>query len=160
MTNSITRWNPMRDMATMQNMMDRFFEDWRPFSDEFFRSGVNSLALDVHEDDNAYSVSTELPGVKPEEIQIRHEGDYLVIEAETRSQSEGDANKRPLVQERRYGRYSRRLRLPQNIDFQKAEANYENGVLTLTLPKAPNAQPQTIPVRAGQGHNGGASSKK
>ena len=152
MSNSITRWNPVREMANMQNMMDRFFEDWRPFTDDFFRSGANALALDVHEDDNNYTVSTELPGVKPEEINVRHEGDYLVIEAETRSQTESDQSKRPLVQERRYGRYSRRLRLPQNIDFSKADANYDNGVLTLTLPKAPQAEPHTIQVRAGHGN--------
>lgn len=154
MSNSITRWNPLREMTTMQNMMDHFFEDWRPFSDEFFRSGINSLSLDVHEDDNSYTVSTELPGVKPEEINVRQEGDYLLIEAETRSQTDGDQSKRPLVQERRYGRYSRRLRLPQNIDFGKAEANYENGVLTLTLPKSPQAQPRTITVRSAQSNGG------
>jgi HSP20 family protein len=150
MSNSITRWNPLREMATMQNMMDRFFEDWRPFSDDFFRSGANALALDVHEDDRTYTVSTELPGVKPEEINVRQEGDYLVIEAETRSQTEGDQNKRPLMQERRYGHYSRRLRLPQNVDFSKADANYDSGVLTLTLPKSPEAQPHTIQVHVGQ----------
>ena len=154
MSNSITRWSPFREMATMQNMMDRFFEDWKPFSEEFYRSGANSLALDVHEDDNGYTVSTELPGVKPEDINIRQEGEYLLIEAETHSQTDGDQNKRPLVQERRYGRYSRRLRLPQNVNFEKAEANYENGILNLTLPKAPQAQPRTIAVRSGHSDGG------
>lgn len=154
MSNSITRWNPFREMATVQNMMDRFFEDWRPFSDDFWRSGVNALALDVHEDDEAYTVSTELPGVKPEEINVRQEGDYLVIEAETRSQTESDPKKRPLVQERRYGRYSRRLRLPQNIDFEKSSATYQDGVLTLTLPKAPEGQPRVIQVRPALANGG------
>jgi HSP20 family protein len=154
MSNSITRWNPMREMANMQNMMDRFFEDWRPFSNEFWQSGANALTLDIDEDDNSYTVTTELPGVKPEDIHVRQEGDYLLIEAETRSQTEGDENKRPLVRERRYGRYSRRLRLPQGVNFDEADANYENGVLTLTLPKAPQAQPRTITVRSGHSNGG------
>ncbi len=146
--NSIRRWNPAREMATMQNIVDRFFEDWRPFTDEMGRFGGSALALDVHEDDKSYVVSTDLPGVNPDEIKIQQEGDYLLIEAETHSQTEGDDKKRPLVQERRYGRYSRRLRLPENVDFEKSEANYENGVLTLTLPKAPQAQPRLIEVRS------------
>jgi HSP20 family protein len=154
MSNSITRWNPFREMVNMQNMMDRFFEDWRPSSDEFWRSGANALALDVHEDDQAYTITTELPGVKPDDINVRQEDDYIVIEAETRSQTEGDQNKRPLVQERRYGHYSRRFRLPQNVNFEKSGATYQDGVLTLTLPKAPEAQPRTIPVRSAQSNGG------
>jgi HSP20 family protein len=154
MSNSITRWNPFREVVNMQNMMDRFFEDWRPLSEEFFRSGTNPLSLDVHEDDEAYTITTELPGVKPDDINVRQEGDYIVIEGETHSQTEGDENKRPLVQERRYGRYSRRFRLPQNVNFDKSGATYQDGVLTLTLPKAPEAKPRTIPVRTGQSNGG------
>jgi HSP20 family protein len=154
MSNSISRWSPIREMANVQNMMDRFFEDWRPFSDDFWRSGANALALDVHEDDEAYTITTELPGVNADDINVRQEGEYLVIEAETHSQTEGDSNKRPLVQERRYGRYSRRLRLPQNVNFDKSGATYQDGVLTLTLPKAPEAQPRTIQVRSAQSNGG------
>ncbi len=57
-------------------------------------------------------------------------------------------NQRTLIKERRYGRFSRRLRLPQNVDFAKAEANYEDGVLTLNLPKAAAEQPKTIQVKS------------
>ena len=150
MANGITRWNPVREMTTMQNMMDRLFEDWRPFFDEG-RTGIpaNALALDVHEDDKSYIISTELPGVKPDQIQVRQEGEYLVIEGETHDENETEAQngRRALVKERRFGRYSRRLRLPQNVDFDKSEATYQDGVLTLTLPKSEARQPRTIPVR-------------
>jgi HSP20 family protein len=149
MANGITRWNPIREMATMQNMMDRLFEDWRPFLDES-RVGLpaNALALDVHEDDQNYVITTELPGVKPDQIQVRQEGDYLVIEGETRDEQESDEKngRRALIKERRFGRYSRRLRLPQDVNFDKAEASYQDGVLTLTLPKSEARQPRTIPV--------------
>ena len=150
MANNITRWNPVREMATMQNMMDRLFEDWRPFFDEGRASmTTNALALDVHEDDHNYVITTELPGVKSDQIQVRQEGDYLVIEGETHDEheSEEENGRRALIKERRFGRYSRRLRLPQDVDFDKAEATYQDGVLTLTLPKSEARQPRTIPVR-------------
>jgi HSP20 family protein len=132
-------------------MMDRWFDDWRPFDDIARWGGANfgsMLALDVHEDEKAYTVSTELPGVKPENIQVRQEGDYLVIEAEIPEQTTERKEAKTLVKERRYGSFSRRLHLPSQIDFNAAEANYNDGVLTLTLPKAPDAQPKLIPVKA------------
>ena len=95
----------------------------------------NLLAIDVHEDDKQYTVTTELPGVKPENINVRQDGDYLLIEADIPEETteKQDDNKRWLVRERRSGHFSRRIRLPQNVDFDKAEANYHDGVLTLTL---------------------------
>jgi len=146
----ITRWNPLRELSTMQRMMDRMFEDWRPYVEETSGgSTARALALDVHEDDKSYTIMTDMPGMKPEQIQIRHEGDYLIIEGETHEETTSEEGVRPLIQERRYGRYSRRLRLPQNIDFDKAEANFENGVLKLTLPKGEVAQPKLIPIKTG-----------
>jgi HSP20 family protein len=148
MSNGITRWNPLREMATMQSMIDRLFEDWRPFVEDFPRT-TNALALDVAEDDHSYTITTDLPGVNLEDIKVRKEGDYLLIEAETRRESETkDENKRFLIQERRFGHYSRRLRLPQNIDIEKADAQYADGVLTLTLPKTEDEVPRTITVKA------------
>jgi HSP20 family protein len=152
MSNMITRWNPFREMAAMQRAMDRMFEDWRPFLDvngETFE-GTRALALDVHEDEKAYTLTTEMPGVQPDHIQVRQEGDYLLIEGEMPEQEIKHEGKRAIVQERRYGRYSRRIRLPQNISVEKADARYENGVLTLVLPKAEATQPKLIPVKVGK----------
>ena len=154
MANNMVRWNPFRDMIAMQNVMDRFFDEgWRPLFDEG-TSGARALALDVHENQNSYTVTTELPGVKADDIKIHVDGDFLVIEGETQDQNTPDENNRPLVKERRYGRYSRRIRLPQPVDFDKAEANYQDGILTLTLPKAEEAQPKTIQVKSGKSSNG------
>ena len=154
MANNMVRWNPFRDMVAMQNAMDRFFsEGWQPLYDER-ATGSHALALDVHENADSYTVTTELPGVKSENIKIHVDGDFLVIEGETQDQMTGnqqDENSRPLVKERRYGHYSRRIRLPQPVDFDKADAHYEDGVLTLTLPKAQEPQPKTIQVKSGNG---------
>jgi HSP20 family protein len=151
MANNMVRWNPFHDMVAMQNVMDRFFDEgWRPFTlFEESRTGAHALALDVHEDANGYTISSELPGVKAENIKVHVDGDFVVIEGEIPEQVVQKDDARPLVKERRYGQYSRRIRLPQSVDFDKAEARYEDGVLTLTLPKAAEAQPKSIQVKTG-----------
>ncbi|MGQ9887968.1 MAG: Hsp20/alpha crystallin family protein [Aggregatilineales bacterium] len=147
----IVRWNPFREMAAMQNMMDRIFEEtWRPFFEEG-STVLNTLALDLHEEDTQYIVTTELPGVKAENIHVKLDGDYLMIEGEIPEQVVEKEGRRSLIKERRYGRFSRRMRLPQSVDSDKVSATYENGVLTLTLPKSEAVQPKQIPVRVSDG---------
>ena len=149
MSNRITRWYPFRDIVAMQNAMDRMFDDWRPFVNEGrMTQPGHALALDVHEDETQYIITTELPGMKAENINIKQEGEFLLIDAEMPETTTERENQRTLIKERRYGRFSRRLRLPQNVDFAKAEANYEDGVLTLNLPKAAAEQPKTIQVKS------------
>lgn len=154
---NITRWNPIREMAAMQNVMDRMFDETvrslRPFSS--FENGefANALALDVHEDETTFTVTTSLPGVKSENININLHDDFLTIEAEMPETRHESKNGRTLVQERAYGKYSRRIRLPQSVNADKVEANYEDGVLTLTLPKAEHALPRSIPVKRLSGNS-------
>lgn len=154
MANEITRWNPFRELAEMQGSFDRFFDDWRPFSSDWrpFLSDVgNVLAIDAHEDDQQYTVKTELPGVKAENINVRQDGDYLLIEADIPDETTEKKDQRWLIRERRSGHFSRRIQLPQTVDFDKAEAHYHDGVLTLTLPKAERAAAHQIPVKTGSG---------
>jgi HSP20 family protein len=145
---SIIRWNPMRELAAMQSMMDRMMNDtWRGFAEDV---GANALSLDVHEDDKAYHVTTEMPGVKPENINVRMHDGVLFIEGEIRAEDNQKDGAKALLQERRYGKFSRYIRLPQQVDEGKVEANFDNGVLTLTLPKAEQVQPKTIQVKVSQ----------
>ncbi len=148
MSSELTRWNSYRELASMQNMMDRWFNQWNSNYADEGHVGANLLTLDIHENDQNYVVKTDLPGVKPDNIQIKQEGDYLLIDAEI-PDHEIEEGTRSLVKERRYGRYSRRIRLPEHVDFDKADASYNDGILTLTLPKAAEAQPKTIQVKAG-----------
>ena len=142
MNGRIIRWNPFREMAAMQSAMDRLFEDtWRNYEPM-----ATSLALDVHEADNAYTVVTSIPGVKADDIHITMHDGTLTITAEY-NQPEVEKDTRVLVNERVYGKFTRSITLPQAIDSEKVNAQFENGVLTLTLPKLPNAQPRQIPVR-------------
>jgi HSP20 family protein len=150
MANSnMTRWNPFREMAAMQNALDRMFDDsWRTWggTDEGGMSG--SLALDVHEDDSNYIITTALPGVDADNINIRLHNDMLTIEGEIPERTTQREGQRSLLKERYYGRFSRTIRLPQSISRDNVEAAFDNGVLTLTLPKSPESQPRTIQVKS------------
>ncbi|MBZ0292524.1 MAG: Hsp20/alpha crystallin family protein [Anaerolineae bacterium] len=149
MANQITRWNPWRDMVAMQNAMDRLFDEtWREFGQSGDNGNSNWLALDVHEDGDHFVVHTDLPGVKPENIQVQVHDGLLTIEAEIPEHVIEDDKTRSLVRERRYGRFSRSVQLPQSVDNEHVEAEYADGVLTLTLPKAEDAKPRSIPVKS------------
>ena len=158
---NITRWNPMREMVAMQNALDHMFDDtWRSWSgmDESVMGG--NLALDVQEDDNNYTVTTALPGVEVEHINIRLHNDMLTIEGEIPEKEVEKEGKRSLLKERYYGRFSRSIRLPQPVNRDTVDASFENGVLTLTLPKSPEAQPKLIPVKAYKEGGSGNGDKK
>ena len=103
------------------------------------------LALDVREDDTSYTIMAAVPGVKQEDINVQLHDGVLSIEAEIKSEATRE-NERTLVQERRYGRFARSLRLPNDVDGDNIQARYQDGVLTLTLPKVAQAQPRKIAI--------------
>ena len=141
---TVVRWNPIREMAAMQGALDRLFEDnWRSI-----RNGANagSLALDLHETDQAYVINAVVPGVSAEALSITLHDGVLTIAGEVPQATH--ENSRALLLERSYGKFQRSLRLPLAVDANAVEAIVENGVLTLTLPKTPEAQPRMIPVKA------------
>ena len=141
---TIVRWNPFREMAAMQSALDRMFEDsWRTTGFSF----NGSLPLDVNETDQAYTVTAALPGLNVDQIDIKLHNDTLTISAEY-PKPEVPEGTRVLIQERPFGSLSRSINLPQQVDQKSVEANYHDGLLTLTLPKSPEAQPRTIPVKA------------
>jgi HSP20 family protein len=139
----------------MDYAFDRFLDEtWRNiFSNMLGTNEENGdatyrLPVDVTEVENAYRIVTSLPGVSADHISISLEDDVLTISAEIPAPALANENTRTLLQERRFGQFSRSLRLPQLIDQDNVEAVYEAGVLTLTLPKLPEAQPKQIQVKA------------
>ncbi len=93
------------------------------------------IKVDVKETDAEYSVEAEMPGVKKEDIHVQIDGNRVAIQAETKRESEQKDGERVLRSERYYGAVARSFQLPQDIDQSAAKARYDNGVLTLTLPK-------------------------
>ncbi len=144
MQRRIVRINPWREMLAMQNALSRMIED-RWDSSDVEEHYDFTLPIDLTEDGNGYTVTAELPGIDEESIDIRLDDNDLIIEATIPEQALAD-DVRVLVRERRYGKFSRRVRLPQPIDGDTVDAFVENGLLTLKLPKVPEIQPRTIKV--------------
>jgi HSP20 family protein len=147
---SLTRWDPFREIISLREAMDRLFEESfvRPF--RLWPSVIDSewtLPIDMYETDEALVIKATLPGVEPKDVDITVTGNTLTIKGEIREEEEG---KRGTVhfQERRYGKFQRSISLPSTVDPNKAEAEFKNGILTLTLPKVEEAKPKRIPVKA------------
>ena len=143
---NITRWEPFREMMSLRDLMDRLMDE--PFT----RSGASSAlrsgpAVDMLQTDDEVVVKASLPGVKPEDINISITGDVLTIRGDL---SEEKSTKEPTyhIRERRYGSFSRTIPLPTVVVADKAQADFENGILVLTLPKAEELKPKTITVKA------------
>jgi len=129
--------------------MDRLFEESfvHPRAGWLTPFGAGTLAVDMYETDEDVVVKTSVPGVKPEDIDITITGDTLTIKGEVKAEEKIErANY--IRQERRYGAFSRSLTLPTSVVAEKAKAEFENGVLTLTLPKSEEVKPKTIKVKA------------
>jgi len=142
---TVIRWNPFREMAAMQSAFDRLFDDsWRTTWPTY---NGNTLAFDVYETDNAYTATVAIPGVNADQINVSFHDGTLHVSAEL-PQPTFPENARLLAQERSFGQFTRSIRLPQDIDMNGVEASYENGVLTLNLPKSPETQPKQIQVKA------------
>ncbi len=147
---SITRWEPFSELVSLRDAMDRLFEE------SFVRPGrllgapaAGSVPLDIYQQDGNVVVKASIPGVKPEDIDVTVVGDMLTIKGETRMEKEV-REENAVRRERRFGAFSRSVTLPTPVDTSKANATYENGVLTLTLPVAEEARPKEIKVQAKQ----------
>lgn len=142
----ILRFEPLRDMVTFRTAMDRLFDEAMGGSIGPHFS-MASPAVDMYQTDNDVVVKATLPGVQADDISISVTGDVLTIRSEVKSDTEEDHAEYHL-RERRYGSFSRSLALPVTVQSDKADARFENGVLTLTLPKADEVKPKTITVKA------------
>lgn len=134
--------------APVSRLLDRFMEDVTGDLSNY-ESRVNnefSLALDVTENDDNYIVEASVPGVKADDIDISLHDDVLTISAETNYENNVE-NARAVIRERRYGKFSRSIRFPLAVDADSIDAEYVNGVLRLTVPKAPETKPRRIAVK-------------
>ena len=105
------------------------------------------LAIDMYETKDNVVIKTDLPGLKPEEVDITVTGDAVTIRGEKKEEEE-EKTKAYVRRERRFERYARSISLPAAVKADKAEAQFTDGILTLTLPKAETAKPKTIKITA------------
>ncbi len=144
---NITRWEPAREIMTLREAMDRLFDDafTRPLT--FVRDGWSAPAIDMYQTDDEVVVKAALPGIKADEVQINVTGDVLTIKGEVKHEDE-KKERSWHIREQRYGSFERSVALPTDVVADKAKADFENGILTITLPKAEDVKPRTITVKA------------
>ncbi|MHB0858555.1 MAG: Hsp20/alpha crystallin family protein [Anaerolineae bacterium] len=144
----MTRWNPFSSALSLRDAMDRLFETsyiGGPMGE--FGDGGTGMAMDVYETNDDVVIKATLPGVKPEDVDISVVGDVLTIKAEMKAEEDVEEGNY-IRHERRFGRLQRAVRLPSQVQADKAEAEFENGVLKLKVPKAEEVKPKTIQIKA------------
>lgn len=144
----IIRWNPLREIVDVQRQLDKVFDDMNTnFAQGDWNQTGNWLAFDIHENDDNYIVQANLPGFNSDDIDVTLHDNTLTVSAENHREElrEGE---RQLVSERRYGRFHRSIRLPETVDSERVEANFDNGVLMLQIAKSEVAKPRQIPVNS------------
>jgi HSP20 family protein len=139
---------PYGDINRIRSEINRIFQD--PFailqpSTSMFEGWEPKL--DIFEDKDKVTVNAELPGMKKEDIEVNVQGDTLTIAGERKEEHE-EQQEETFRSERFFGRFQRSITLPQVVDPQKVQANYKDGVLTITLPKSEEAKPKQIEVNA------------
>jgi HSP20 family protein len=138
----IVRWNRV-DPFSLFNEFDRFFE--KPLSRSFSNQGWG-LAVDVAENEDGYIVKASVPGINPDELEITLEDNVLTLKGEVSADEEINEDQYH-VRERRYGSFSRSVRFPVAVNGDDVEATYENGILTLNVPKAEEVKPRRIAIK-------------
>ncbi len=146
---TIVRWDPFREMATLQDRMNRAFNDiWSQGrrADEDYISGSWMPPVDVRETKDALEIAAELPGLDPKDVEVSVENGVLTLKGNRTFEKavEGETYHRV---ERAYGSFERSFSLPTNVDPEKVHAVYQHGVLHLTLPKREEAKPRTIAIK-------------
>lgn len=151
---AVERWDPFREVVSLRDAMNSLLQE------SFVRPGgpagatTAALPLDICETEQDYVVKASLPGMKPEDVQITVHGDTLTIRGETRAEDEKSGATWHL-RERRHGVVHRTVALGVPVDTEQANARFDNGVLTLTLPKSAAARPRQIKVGNGNARGGG-----
>jgi HSP20 family protein len=145
----ITRWDPFQDLDSIQDELNRLFG--RTFNgSEMTRPGSTGSwlpALDVYETADKIVVSAELPGLDPKEVEVSVEDSTLTIRGQRHFEQETDEQNYRRI-ERRYGSFTRSIRLPQTADTEKIDARFDKGMLTVEVPKREEAKPKRIEVKA------------
>jgi HSP20 family protein len=143
---NLTRWEPVREMMTLREAMDRLFDDafTRPIN--LRDGGWSAPAVDMYQTDDEVVVKVALPGFKADEVQINVTGDVLSLRGELKREQE-DKDKAWHIREHRWSSFERSVALPTQVKPDGANADFENGILTISLPKAEEVKPKTISVK-------------
>src|ERR1700719_2959290 len=146
----ITRYDPFREFATLQDRMNRLFRDPRgpEGHDESLTTTAFAPPVDVYEDEHNITLKIEVPGIDEKDIDVRIENNVLTVHGERKfEKEEKEENYRRI--ERQYGSFTRTFTLPSTVETESVSANYEKGVLKVQLAKKAEAKPKQIRVNVG-----------
>ena len=142
---TITRWNPVNDIMNMQREMNRLFSGLTPNSkrDEDYESAVWSPTVDITEDTDKYTLTFDIPGVDKSDVRMSFADNTLKVSGERKTvEEQKDVTCHRI--ERVYGKFYRSFNFPTLVSSDKISADYKNGVLTVTVPKAEESKPKQI----------------
>ncbi len=146
----LTRWEPLRDLATMQNRINRFVRE--AYSPEGPEEALTTTSfappVDIYEDEHTIAVKMEVPGIDEKDIDVRIEGNTLTVHGERKIEKEEKEENFRRV-ERQYGSFTRSFTLPSSVDTGQVSAHYDKGVLKINLAKKAEAKPKQIKVNVG-----------
>ncbi|HET9846939.1 MAG TPA: Hsp20/alpha crystallin family protein [Candidatus Dormibacteraeota bacterium] len=154
---SVIRWSPISDLMSLHSAMDRLFGDTFGVPGQSRTVGAvgeGYLPLDVYQTDKEWVIRASVPGVDPSTVDVTFDGGQISIKGEIKPPADAKAENFWL-RENFYGKFSRQVTLPEDALGDQAKAQFMNGVLTLTVPKAQPAKPKSvkIPISGGTGAN-------
>ena len=149
----LTRWDPFREFSTLQDRMNRLVRDsFGEGREESLTTTNFAPPVDVYEDEHNVVLKIEVPGIEEKDIDVRIENNTLTVHGERKFEKEEKEENYRRV-ERQYGSFTRSFTrtftLPTTVDSEKVSANYDKGVLKITLPKKAEAKPKQIKVNVG-----------
>src|SRR5438105_6260034 len=147
-----TRWDPLRDLATLQSQMNRLFQEAAPTrgaaGEEFMTTGTFIPPVDIYEDEQHVTLKLEVPGINENDIDVRVQDNVLTVRGERKFASEEKEENFHRI-ERSYGSFQRSFTLPNTVDPNNVAADYDQGVLTVRLVKRAEAKPKQVKINVG-----------
>jgi HSP20 family protein len=148
MSSIITRWDPFRELAQLQNRVNRVFQEANAVHDEGLTTSSFVPPVDIYETEQNIVLKVEVPGVEQKDLDIRIENNTITIRGERNFEKEVKEENFHRV-ERRYGSFQRSFSLPNTVNTENVTADYANGLLKVTLAKRAEAKPKQIKVNVG-----------
>ena len=147
---AITRWDPFRDVATLQNRLNTLFQDFNRGNseNEFVSTSAFVPPVDIYEDDHKIVLKLEVPGMKQDDLDIQLENNTLTVRGERKFEKEEKEENFHRI-ERRYGSFYRAFTIPNTVNPDSVKADYDAGVLRIQLEKRAEAKPKQIKVQVG-----------
>lgn len=145
---NLTHWNPFKPLTPFESRVPMFGDFFRDFGmrPRWQEIDAPDMRIDVTENERSYAVKAEIPGVDKNDIDVSIDGNQVSISAEVKRETSKKDDEREICTERYYGQVYRLFSLPGDVDSSKADARYENGLLTLTLPKKENGSARKLTV--------------